>query len=517
MDLKPLLTADEMRSVDHRASDEFGLPGRLLMERAGEAVARGVLDSGMLGDTRRALIVCGKGNNGGDGYVAARMLGANAVEVTCVLLGSTSSLKGDALDAAKGLLDKGVAIVEVQNDDTFASLLKDRELVVDAIFGTGLTSPPVGLHAAVIRAINASGLPVISVDIPSGVDASTGRAFDPSVRASMTVTMGAEKLGLRLHPGRDLAGRIEVADIGFPPELILASSKCGLIEDDDVRRILPARPPDGHKGTFGSVLVVAGSPGLCGAAVLAARGAARSGTGLVHLAFPESLAGIVEPGHVESVKHRLPDDGRGLLGLAALEPVLRLADSVDCVAIGPGIGTDSSTVRFLTELLLNIKAPVVLDADGINCLARAREVLTRRQGSLVLTPHPGEFARLTGDAQEAINAGRVEAARRFAREHNCVLVLKGAPTVVAYGGEPIRVNSTGNSGLASGGSGDVLTGLLSGLIAQGATAVDAAVAAAFLHGRAADIAVRSLTEYCLCAGDIVDFLPNAFSSVLAGP
>lgn len=512
--MKPLLTADEMRTADHTAIEVVGIPGIQLMETAGARVAEYVLGSGIATPGSRAMVVCGRGNNGGDGLVAARMLKAKGVVATCVLLGAVADLRGDARVAAERLLDAGVAVAEIQDEAAFESLLRGQQVVIDALFGTGLSSAPAGLHASVIRKVNSSGLPVVSIDTPSGVNATSGWAFDPAICATATVTMGAEKLGLRLYPGRGLTGKVEIADIGFPAGLLEQGCSCVMPEDCDIRNALPPRRPDGHKGTFGSVLVVAGSPGFCGAAVLAAQGATRSGAGLVHLAYPKSLAEVIEPGHIESVKHRLPDDGRGVIGLSAVDAVLELAESASCLAVGPGIGTDTATVRFLAQVLLRIQAPVVLDADGINCLCQTLPSLTDRAGSTVLTPHPGEMARLIGESAEIINAGRVEVARRFARQYGCTLVLKGAPTVTASGQGPVVLNPTGNSGLAKGGSGDVLTGLLAGLIAQGATPAKAAMTAVFLHGRAADIAAQGLTEYCLCAGDVVELLPKAFGSVL---
>jgi NAD(P)H-hydrate epimerase len=514
--VKPLLTADEMRAADRAAIEVMGIPGVQLMETAGAKVARYLLGSGIAVPGARAIVVCGKGNNGGDGLVTARVLKTQSVDATCVLLGAVSDLRGEARAAAERLMDAGVTVAEIRDEGAFDSLLRGQHVVIDALFGTGLSSAPTGLHASVIRSINHSGLPVVSIDIPSGVDATSGWAFDPAVCATATVTMGAEKLGLRLYPGRGLAGQVEIADIGFPAGLLEQGCSCVTPEVCDIRKALPPRRPNGHKGTFGSVLVVAGSPGFCGAAVLAAQGAARSGAGLVHLAVPQSLSEVIEPGHIESVKHRLPDDGRGLIGPGATDAVLRLAESASCVAVGPGIGTDKSTVVFLAEVLHRIQAPIVIDADGINCLANTLRSLTARTGPTVLTPHPGEMARLIGESAESVNAGRVDVARRVARQYECTVVLKGAPTVTASEQGPIVVNPTGNSGLAKGGSGDVLTGLLAGLIAQGATPAEAAMTAVFLHGRAADIAAAGLTEYCLCAGDIVGFLPHAFASILAG-
>lgn len=515
--MQPLVTALAMREIDLRATAEFGIPGVTLMEKAGAEVAGLILRERLAGVETRVLVLCGRGNNGGDGFVAARLLHQSGVHVTAVCIAEPSSLRGDARASAERLMESGVSIVELSDGAQLPSLLSQQGLIVDAIFGTGLSSAPSGAAAQAIRATNGSGLRVVSVDIPSGVDASSGIAYDPAIRADVTVTFGLEKLGLRLHPARALAGRVEVTDIGFPAKLLHDGRDTFVIEDADVRGALPPRPSDGHKGTFGTVLAVAGSTGYCGAAVLTAMGAVRAGAGLVRLAVPQSIASIVEASHLESVKCRLPDDGRGLLGAAALEPLLALAQNADCIAIGPGLGTDSTTAQLVSSLLTETAVPIVLDADGINCLVQNPDALSRRTAPTVLTPHPGEFARLTGIPPAAVKAGRVELARRFAIGHHCTLLLKGSPTATGTSDGVILLNPTGNSGLGSGGSGDVLTGLVAGLIAQGASPERAAYAAAFLHGRAADLAAARLTEYCLCARDVVEALPQAFKSILGDP
>ncbi len=493
---------------------EYGLAGIELMENAGAAAARVMQERGLARRDLPVLVLCGCGNNGGDGLVIARRLKESGVPVTAVLVGRAADLKGDSRTNAHRLAESGLALFEMHDAVQLHPLLSERPVVVDALLGTGLSQAPRGMLAAVIRVLNDAHCRVVSVDMPSGVDATTGRAHDPSVCAELTVTMGYDKLGLWLYPARAFAGHVIVVDIGLPPDAFDEATDFFLVEDADVRRWLPARRPDGHKGTFGSALLIAGSRGMTGAAVLAASAALRSGVGLVRVAVPESSALPVEVGHVESVKHPLPDDGTGRLTMAALEQLLTLAASADCVALGPGIGTHPDTVLLIRELIGAISTPLVIDADGINCLASEPGLIRQRLEATVLTPHPGEFSRLTGDCVDAIDAARAPVAQRFARLYGCTLLLKGASSVTASPDGVVRINPTGNSGLATGGSGDVLTGLVAGLIAQGCSTTEAAASAAFLHGRAADIAAVPLTEYCLTASDIVVHLPQAFNSVI---
>jgi NAD(P)H-hydrate epimerase len=398
--------------------------------------------------------------------------------------------------------------------DLLDSALASRPFVIDAIFGTGFAGVPRGLAAETIEAINRSGCRVVAVDIASGVNADDGNAPGPAVRAELTVTMALPKLGHLLFPGRACTGLLEVADIGIPPGLT-AGGDTFLLDAAHVRSVLPERRPDGHKGTFGTALVVAGSRGFSGAACLAGMAAVRSGAGLVRLAFPAGIAPVVESRVIEAVKAHLPETTTGTLARAALAALRDLLPDADALAVGPGISTEPEAAEVARELITLSPVPVVIDADGLNNIAGRLALLGSARAPLVLTPHPGEFCRLSGVTPSEVNSNRIEVCRRFAAEHRVVLVLKGAPTVIGSPDGIVLVNPTGNSGLASGGTGDVLTGLLVGLLAQGARPLDAAAAAAFLHGLAADIGVRTRTEYCLSASDLLDFLPAAFQSVLS--
>jgi len=567
--MQRLVTAGQMQELDRQAvAGHRGLspgpaplglspiPSLTLMENAGRAVVEFMEKHlGNLAGTQ-PLVVCGKGNNGGDGFVVTRLLLAKGAKPDCVLLGSSSELSGDALANYARLNDAGFPVREVspgdcprtgtvlkagrdlfphgdRPQDPLESLFQNRKVIVDAIFGTGLTRAPSGIAAEVIELINQSGAYVVSIDLPSGLHSDTGVPYEPTVRADLTVTMALPKLGLWLYPGRAYAGTVEVADIGLPgkgtvPRGLSPNGDCPqnpktveaaqtfLLDADHVRSLLPARRPDGHKGTFGTALIIAGSRGFSGAAILAGRAAVRSGCGLVHLAIPSGIADIVESCVTEAVKTSLPQTESEAISPAALELLLELSADADAIAIGPGIGTDRRTRDLELAFLAEVEKPTVVDADGINNLAGRPDLLGCACAGLVLTPHPGEFSRLTGLKPEEINADRVGVSRRFATEHKVVLVLKGASTVVAAPDGRVFVNPTGNSGLASGGTGDVLTGLITSLMAQGMSPLDAACAGVFLHGLAADIAVQSLTEYCLAAGDLPGYLSKAFAAVLKG-
>jgi NAD(P)H-hydrate epimerase len=489
------------------------------MENAG----RGVVESmekhlGNLAGTQ-PLVVCGKGNNGGDGFVVARLLLTREARPDCILLGRAADLSGDALTNYKRLADSGFEVREASSRTDIEPLFQNRKIVIDAIFGTGLTRAPSGLAAEVITLINRSGSYVVSLDLPSGLQSDTGAPYEPCVRADLTVTMALPKLGLWLYPGRALTGTVEVVDIGMPGTMddgrrTMDDGGAFLLDAEHIRAILPRRRPDGNKGTFGRALLIAGSRGFSGAAILAGRAAVRSGCGIVHLAVPEGIVAVVALAVVEAVKSALAQTEDAALSPAALESLLDMSAEAQAVAIGPGIGTDRRTRELELDFLAEVEKPTVIDADGVNNLKGHVSLLSRAKGQLVLTPHPGEFSRLTGLKPADINADRVGSARRFATERKVVLVLKGASTVIAAPDGTVFVNPTGNSGLAKGGTGDVLTGLITGLMAQGMSPLDAACAGVYLHGLAADVAVQSLTEYCLAAGDLPDFLPQAFAAVI---
>lgn len=505
----PLLTSEQMRALDAHAINEIGIPGIVLMENAALAVID-VIDE-RFGDIEwmTIAIVCGPGNNGGDGFAIARQLHLRGADVDVFLLSDPQQLQGDALTNYKLLEPLGVTAFLVDKADELD--FSEYDLIVDAIFGTGSTRAPDGVYEGTIRAINDSPSNVIAVDCPSGVDASTGAVPGEAIWADATVTFQYAKTGLLLPPGKACSGDVVIAPISIPREPeVLEQVGFGLPEDDDIADLLPPRALDAHKGDFGKLLIIAGSRGMSGAARLAAYAALRMGVGLVKVATPESVRPEVAAFAPEIMTIGLPETAHGTIAASAIE---RLKDELkwaDAVAVGPGLGQDAETASFLNALFPHVER-LIVDADGLNLIA-AHKLISKLPADTILTPHPGEFSRLIGEDYESFTE-RAEAARGFAADNNLVVLLKGAPTITFARELPAVVNPTGNPGLATAGSGDVLTGMVSALLAQGLDSYSAAFAAAYLHGRAADIAIEEYGEASMISGDVIDFLPDAFFSL----
>jgi hydroxyethylthiazole kinase-like uncharacterized protein yjeF len=512
-----LPTSEEMAALDRRAAEEFGVPTIVLMEAAGRAVfeaARRMTTT----TAPRVVVVAGKGNNGGDGLVAARLMLAAGWRVTVVLVARDVEVTGDAATALQAARRAGVEII---NLDSLAlpglrGLLGGADLVVDGLFGTGFRGPVVGLAAKTIEALNAAGRPVLAIDVPSGVHGDTGAADGTSVRASATVTMGLPKIGLVLAQGAEAAGRIWVADVGHPPRLLeSADVRTSLVTARMVAASVPARKMDAHKGQFGRVLVVAGSVGHTGAAVLAALGALRAGAGLVTLGVPAAAYPVVGPAVIEAMPHPLPDTD-GALAAEAADTVLDMAATADAVACGPGLGTGRGSAAVVRRLLAACPCPLVLDADALNVMAAAPGDLAAARPPLVLTPHPGEMARLLGASTEDVQRHRLQVARAAAERFRAVVVLKGARTIVADPSGEAFVVPTGNPAMAAGGMGDVLTGAVAALVGAGLPPRDAAWAGAYLHGLAGDLAAASRGPAGILAREVADALPGALAAVRVG-
>ncbi|NUP88791.1 MAG: NAD(P)H-hydrate dehydratase [Candidatus Sumerlaeia bacterium] len=497
-----VVTEEQMREIDRVTIEERGVPGLTLMERAGEAVAQSVLARW---SPRRVAICAGKGNNAGDGFVAARVLSQHGVQVDLFLAFPPEDFRGDAATTFAALPAK-VRHFRDPGGTVLRSHVQDCDLVVDAVLGTGTRGRVRGPAAAMIEAINESGRPVAAIDLPSGLSAGNLSEGGPCVEATLTVTVGLPKLALVSSPGFPRVGEMVVADIGFPRDLLESPDlRVNLLTLGDVRRRMPARPEDSHKGTFGHLLLVAGSLGMTGAAVLAAQAAQRTGVGLVTVAAPERCIPTLEHLAVSAVKQPLCGPSASALDLSALDQLGAL-DRFDAVAIGPGLGQASGTQQLVLALIARVRQPLIIDADGLNALATDVSALASRPGPTVLTPHPKEMARLTGSEVAEIQRDRLAAARSIAEAHGVVTVLKGARTVIADPGGEIWINTTGNSGLAKGGSGDVLTGLVAGLAAQGVAPVDAALCAVHWHGLAADALTQRLTRRAMLPEDLIGTL-----------
>lgn len=514
-----LFTAEEMRRLDRRAVTELDIPGATLMENAGRGAADAIERAFGPAPGRRVAVVCGKGNNGGDGLVVARHLAGRGAAVEAWLIGAAADVRGDAavnMDAARRA---GLPLTEVAGAPGLEALrraLASADLVVDALLGTGVSGAATGLIADAIAAINEAGRPVCALDLPSGLSADRGALLGPTVRAQLTVTFGLPKRGLYLHPGAAHAGRIEVADIGVPRAWLEQGLTVGLLEAEDVLAVLPTRPADAHKGHYGHLLVVAGSIGKTGAAILACLGALRAGTGLVTCALPASQQPIVAARLAEAMTEPLPETGAQALSAKALDRLLELAGRMDAVAAGPGVGLDAETQATVRDLIRAAERPMVVDADALTALVGHLGTLREARGPRLLTPHPGEAARLLGRSIPEVQADRIESARRLARESGAIVALKGAGTVIAGPGGEVAINPTGNPGMATGGSGDVLTGVAGGFLAQGLGPEAALRAAVYLHGLAGDLAAAERGEAGLIAGDIADALPAALRRLRAG-
>jgi NAD(P)H-hydrate epimerase len=515
-----VVTASEMRELDSRAVAECGIPSLLLMENAGAETVRELLDAFPNAAGSGVLVLCGRGNNGGDGFVIARRLLGRGVSVRTILLARRDEIRGDARVNLDILEKLGAAPVEVGADGGLSVVqdaIESADLVVDALLGTGAQGPARGSVADTIDCVNRSGRPVVSVDIPSGLGADQPDVPGLAVRAVLTVTFALPKRSLVLFPAAAHAGAVRVVDIGIPRRLWEdAPPGVGLLEAADVAPAFPVRPAAAHKGTFGHVLVVAGSAGKTGAAALAALGALRVGAGLVTLAVPASLQDILEAKLTETMTVAVPETEARTIARDALDALLDLARGKDAVAIGPGLGMHPSTHALVRELVARLPVPVVVDADGINALAGADDCLRRAAGPRVLTPHPGECSRLVGLPADAVLRDRIPLVQRTAADLRATLVLKTARTLVGHPTGGVAVVPTGNPGMGTGGAGDVLTGLIAGMIARGVEPLLAARAGAYVHGLAGDLAAEHLGQEAMIAGDLLEWLPEAIRRVKAG-
>jgi ADP-dependent NAD(P)H-hydrate dehydratase / NAD(P)H-hydrate epimerase len=506
-----IVTAAEMREIDRVTTERFGVPSLTLMENAGSAVAEFALSG--YPSAASFAVICGKGNNGGDGFVAARKLHESGASVLVLLLADPAELRGDAAANYGRLPVKAVIVKSGEDLKSAASRSVFQCVLIDAILGTGFKPPVTGLYAEAIAKINAASAPVIAVDVPSGADADVmGEQTGAIARADAIVTFTAPRPAHIF--GNLTSGPTVIAPIGSPDEAIQSSLNLNVITPKDVAPLSGLRPRNSNKGMYGHVLVVGGSLGKAGAAAMAGFSALRVGAGLATIATPRSLLGVVAGYHPEVMTDPLEETDAGSISARALETFERVAENKTVLAIGPGISRHPETAEFVRTVVQKSKTPIVLDADGLNAFEGKAGELDGRGRTLVLTPHPGEMARLTGLSTAAVQRDRLNVARSFAREHELILVLKGDRTIVAKADGEAWVNTTGNPGMSTGGTGDILTGMVAGMLAQNREREFAAVlAAVYLHGLAGDIARDSLGEHSLVATDLVKTLPEAFRRV----
>lgn len=517
-----LTSAFQMQRMDKKTIEDFGIPGFVLMENAGRGAVRFFLSTfdDLDLENRKIGVVCGKGNNGGDGFVMARYLACRNIPVAVYLLCALDEVKGDACNHLELMARLAVPIYEVKDQKELLvhkTAMGLRDIWIDAIFGTGLNTEVTGFYRTVIELINDFGKPVFAVDIPSGLHPDTGQPLGVCVKAVATATFGNAKTGLVQYPGADFTGRIGVVDIGIPPHMAKeALVSCQLLTPVYISALYRQRKSESHKGSTGHLLVVAGSRGKSGAGALCAEAAMRIGAGLVTLAVPQSLNPVMETLVKETMTMTLPDIKDGSLSKDSPSDILKALQGKQCLAMGPGLGMEVQTVQAVQTVIKGAQVPMVLDADALNSLEGQASLLREAKKDVVITPHPREMARLSGKSVDDIQADRITAAESFAVKYRVHVVLKGARTVIAHPDGQIFINPTGNPCLASGGTGDVLTGMIAGLVTQGYAVKDAIHMAVYLHGAAADILVDEIGPVGILASDLVKSLPRMTGRTAAG-
>jgi NAD(P)H-hydrate epimerase len=512
-----LVTANQIQDMDRKTIESFGIPGLVLMENAGSGAFDVLLKKFINIQTNKIAVLAGRGNNGGDGFVIARYLMEKGIHVTIFLLSLKQKVTGDAkinMTLAQKLCDRShtCSIIEIPDGDTLNEQkghILHHDLFIDAILGTGLNSEVKGFFKDAIELINSSPKSVFSVDIPSGLHSDTGQPLGVAVKADATATFAFAKAGNILYPGNIYTGDLDVIDIGIPK--FIAQEKginLFLIEKKNIAACFCPRKFQSHKGSYGHLLVIAGSTGKTGAASLCANSAMRCGTGLVTLGIAKSLNKNIESQVIEPMTHPLPEKTRGFLSDNCLDDILNLLKGKQALALGPGLGTRKPTEKLVHRLIETSNVPLIIDADAINCIAQNTEVLKKKKAPIILTPHPGEMARLCHLTPKDIQANRLKIASKFAKTHDIILVLKGAQTIISLPDGRSFICPAGNPGMASGGMGDVLTGMIAGLCAQGFSPENASLAGVFIHGMCADRLARDMGAFGFVASDMVKIIPK---------
>jgi len=515
---KYLVSAKEMQQMDKETIKKFGIPGIVLMENAG----RNAVDFFMMQFSqihhKRIGVLAGHGNNGGDGFVMARYLLSAGEDVIVYLMANHEKLSGDALFNYELLTRMGATIVEIPDDTTLKSqmsLMEQRNIWIDALFGTGLNSEIHGRYQNVILWLNSMPCPVFSVDIPSGLNADTGKICGICVAANATITFGHVKIGQVIQAGVKYCGKLAVSDIGIPASITKSiSPKHYLLTPSDLSLNFCKRPSDAHKGTSGHILVLGGSKGKTGACAMTAQAAMRVGCGLLTLGVSASLNSILETQLMEVMTLPLLPEHTDILEMDAFDGIMEALKNKKCMAIGPGMGTQANTIELVLKLLVSSEIPMVIDADALNCLSGHTEYLLNARTTHILTPHPGEMARLMGLSTQKIQSDRLTYARHFAASYKVILVLKGEKTIIAFPDGTVAVNPTGNPGMASAGMGDVLTGVIAGIIAQGVPLYRAVTTGVYIHGLAGDILSEKIGNIGFLATDLIQTLPIALEYCL---
>lgn len=507
-----LASPKEMNAIDAYAINNLGIPGIKLMENAALRVVEEIraVCGGNVAE-RKMLLLAGKGNNGGDAFAAARLMASMGSQVSVYVFAAKKDISGDTGTNLKRLEELGLQVPEVIGDRQVPSLLEaiaQADIIVDGIFGTGFKGKPEGVIKAAIEAVNSSGKPVTAIDIPSGVNGETGQVPGVCIKAALTVTFCLPKTGLAVHPGCEYTGRLVVADIGIPPEAVeKADIRLRIIDTGDVARLLPERKTDTSKGSYGRLLVVTGSTGMTGSGCLCANAAMRTGAGLVYVGVPAGLAHIYASKLTEPIIIPLEDAGNGSLSEGSGPQIVRAMEKMTVAAVGPGLSAGREIFKVIEDIIAESRLPMVLDADALNALSTDVSILKKLKAGAVITPHPGEMARLTGLSIREVQENRLKTAQEFAAAWGVVVVLKGARTVIALPDGTAFVNTRGNPGMATAGAGDVLAGVIASLIGQGLSLQDAAIAGVHIHSLAGDAAAEKKGMPGMIASDIIEELP----------
>ena len=515
-----LATAEIMRKLDRKAIEEFGIPGLVLMENAARGTVNAMYRHFPDFQTKRVGILAGRGNNGGDAFAVARYLINRSIACQVYLLAAKEEVKGDAADNLEILLRMGGEVVEILNKEAWEATkekIAANDFLVDGILGTGLKGPVKGFFHDLIEQINSLNRPVVSIDIPSGLDSDSGQILGTCIRAKITATFGLAKRGLLVQPGAQYCGKLVLVDISLPRSAVaMEKIQDYLIEGTDFLPYLPPRDPNAHKGAFGHLLVLSGSPGKTGAAAMVCEAAVRVGTGLVTLGIPESLNAIMEIKLTEAMTEPLPETRDKTISLEAEGRIAELCSRKNALAIGPGLSLNPETAQLIRRIVCGAQLPVVVDADGLSAFTGQMDLVGKKGASLIFTPHPGEMARLLGITVQEVQQNRIEVARKFARETGMILVLKGARSLVASPEGDVFINPTGNPGMASGGMGDVLTGMVGGFLAQGFPPLEAAKLGVYLHGLVGDFVAHKKGERGMSATDLIEETPRILRALADG-
>ncbi len=511
-----LVTSSEMKEIDRITTEEYKIPASVLMENAGANVVMALNQEFASLFMRRVYVFCGQGNNGGDGFVVARHAKAEGAQVKVFFTGDVSKLTSES-KMNFDILDKyGVEVTELKESsdiEKYQSDILSSDIIVDALFGTGINKAVEGFFAKLIVFLNMTGKYIVSVDIPSGIDADTGDVKGVAIYADLTITFGLPKIGLAIYPGLEYVGKLVVADITFPQQLLSEPRQNVLITRDIVVPLLPYRHPNANKGHFGPIFIIGGSPSLLGAVVLTGKAALKTGAGIVNIGLPESLCNTAKSRSDEIIVSAFKETADGCIAEANYDRIMEISGKAKVVAIGPGIGRNKETQSLVRKLVKTIKKPMVIDADGLNAIAEDKECLQKIYKDVILTPHIGEMSRLANIKMEDIIRDKIGVLRKFVNDYKVNVLLKDGRSILADADKNVYVNTTGNSGMATPGSGDVLTGVIAAFMAHGMLSAQAGIIANYVHGLAGDILRGENGEEGIIAGDLAKALPRAIKNL----